>query len=205
MVMPDTASLSDLPAIKAAMRHEMTERRRDAAARAAPSAAEIAKNHFLASIPLHDGATVSAFWPLPDEFDTRPLMYALHERGHPIGLPVVEKRGLPLRFRVWAPDVPLVRGNFNVETPGKDAPECVPEILVVPLLAFDRKGYRLGYGGGFYDRTIAGLRAAGGANGPTLAVGYAYAGQEIDAVPHDDTDAQLDWIVTERDALRIAR
>lgn len=200
MVMPDTASLSDLPAIKAALRHEMAERRRDEAARAAPSAGEIAKNHFLASIPLHDGATVSAFWPLPDEFDTRPLMYALHERGHPIGLPVVEKRGLPLRFRVWEPGTPLVRGNFNVEIPAAHCPECVPEILVVPLLAFDREGYRLGYGGGFYDRTIAGLRAIG----PTIAVGYAYAGQEIDAVPHDETDAQLDWVVTERAAFRIA-
>jgi 5-formyltetrahydrofolate cyclo-ligase len=201
MTMTDTARLSDLSAIKAALRHDMTERRRDAAARAVPNAAEIARDNFLASIPLPSGATVSAFWPLPDEFDTRPIMFALHEAGHPIGLPVVEKRGLPLRFRVWEPGMPLVRGNFNVETPSKDQPECVPEILIVPLLAFDREGYRLGYGGGFYDRTIAGLRAMG----PTIAVGYAYAGQEIDAVPHDGTDAQLDWVVTERAAVRIAR
>jgi 5-formyltetrahydrofolate cyclo-ligase len=200
MAMTETARLSDLPAIKAALRHEMTERRRKAAARAAPSAAGMAKDHFLASVPLRDGATVSAFWPLPDEFDTRPLMNALHEAGHPIGLPVVEKRGLPLRFRIWAPGTKLVRGNFNVEIPGEDCRECVPEILIVPLLAFDRQGFRLGYGGGFYDRTIARLRSIG----PAIAVGYAYAGQEIDAVPHDATDAKLDWVVTEREAIRIA-
>lgn len=201
MAMTDTARLSDLPAVKAALRHDMTERRREAAARAAPSAPAIARDHFLASIPLRAGATVSAFWPLPDEFDTRPLMFALHEAGHPVGLPVVERRGLPLRFRVWEPGTKLVRGNFNVEIPAAHCPECVPEILVVPLLAFDRQGYRLGYGGGFYDRTIAGLRAMG----PTIAVGYAYAGQEIAAVPHDETDAPLDWVVTEREAVRIAR
>jgi 5-formyltetrahydrofolate cyclo-ligase len=143
---------------------------------------------------------VSAFWPLPDEFDTKPLMRALHEQGHPIGLPVVRKRGLPLMFRLWTPGTTLVRGNFNVEIPGEDCAECRPEILVVPLLAFDRRGYRLGYGGGFYDRTLATLRA----DGPTLAVGWAFAAQEIADVPHDATDARLDWIVTETEAYRIA-
>ncbi len=187
--------------MKAALRHDMAERRRRASAAAAPSAPSQARDRFLASIPLRAGAIVSAFWPLPDEFDTRPLMRALYDAGHPIGLPVVQRRGLPLKFRLWTPETKLVRGNFDVEIPGDECAECRPEILVVPLLAFDRRGYRLGYGGGFYDRTLATLRDTG----RTLAVGWAYAGQEIDAVPHDETDAQLDWIVTEREAIPIAR
>lgn len=199
--MASVSEIDNLTSTKAALRLEMAERRRRAADEAPPSAPLQARDHFLANIPRHAGAIVSAFWPLPDEFDTKPLMRALHEAGHPIGLPVVQKRGLPLKFRLWTPDTKLMRGNFNVEIPGDDCAECVPEILIVPLLAFDRRGYRLGYGGGFYDRTIAMLRAAG----TPVACGWAYGGQEIDAVPHDDTDARLDWVVTERGAIRIAR
>jgi len=199
--MAKVSEIDNLTAIKAELRHAMSERRRRAAAEAPPSAPMQARDRFLKSIPLHAGAIVSAFWPLPDEFDTKPLMRALHEAGHPIGLPVVQKRGLPLKFRLWTPDTKLTRGNFNVEIPGDECAECVPEVLIVPLLAFDRAGYRLGYGGGFYDRTIAMLRAAG----TPIACGWGYAGQEIDAVPHDDTDARLDWVVTETEAIRIAR
>lgn len=199
--MATVSEIDNLTSVKAALRHEMAERRRRAAADAPPSAPLQARDRFLAHIPLHPGTIVSAFWPLPDEFDTKPLMRALHDVGHPIGLPVVQKRGLPLKFRQWTPETKLARGNFNVEIPGDDCAECVPEVLIVPLLAFDRQGYRLGYGGGFYDRTIAMLRGAG----TPIACGWAYAGQEIDAVPHDDTDARLDWIVTETEAIRIAR
>lgn len=199
--MATVSEVDNLASTKAALRHEMAERRRRAAAEAPPSAPLQARDHFLATIPLHPGAIVSAFWPLPDEFDTKPLMRALHDAGHPIGLPVVQKRGLPLKFRLWTPETKLARGNFNVEIPGDDCAECVPEVLIVPLLAFDRQGYRLGYGGGFYDRTIALLRGVG----TPIACGWAYAGQEIDAVPHDATDARLDWVVTETEAIRIAR
>jgi 5-formyltetrahydrofolate cyclo-ligase len=179
--MTTLTDIDDLLAAKAKLRIEMAERRRRAAAAAPPGAPLQARDRFLAAVPLHPGAVVSAFWPLPDEFDTKPLMFALHAAGHPIGLPVVQKRGLPLRFRLWTPETRLTRGNFNVE--------------------IHRQGYRLGYGGGFYDRTLATLRAAGA----TTAVGWAYAGQEIDAVPHDATDQPLDWVVTEREAIRIAR
>lgn len=199
--MTTLTDIDDLQAAKAALRLVMGERRRRAAAEAMPDAPLRARDRFLAAVPRRVGVVISAFWPLPDEFDTRPLMHALHEAGHPIGLPVVQKRGLPLKFRCWTPGTVLVHGNFNVEIPGEDCAECRPEILLVPLLAFDRRGCRLGYGGGFYDRTLATLRATGA----TTAVGWAYAGQEIDAVPHDETDARLDWVVTEREAIRIAR
>ena len=122
----------------------------------------------------------------------------MHHRGHPIGLPVILSKGQPLLFRRWEPTTELVRGPFRVMTPPSTALEIVPELLLVPLLAFDRAGYRLGYGGGFYDRTIAKLRAAGDA----LAVGVAFAVLEVPAVPRDATDQPLDWIVTEREAIR---
>jgi 5-formyltetrahydrofolate cyclo-ligase len=93
----------------------------------------------------------------------------------------------------------LVQGNFRVLTPPPEAPEVTPAVILAPLLAFDRAGYRLGYGGGFYDRTIARLRAAG----KVLVIGVAYAAQEVPAVPRDATDQKLDWIVTEDGARRI--
>jgi len=119
--------------------------------------------------------------------------------GHPIALPVVVRRGLPLLFRAWRPGQTLVAGSFGVPRPDKDQPERTPRVLIVPLLAFDRAGYRLGYGGGFYDRTLAGLWAQGEA----LAIGVGFAVQEVPRVPRDGMDARLDWVVTEREALQI--
>jgi 5-formyltetrahydrofolate cyclo-ligase len=104
----------------------------------------------------------------------------------------------PLAFRHWQPGTTMVRGKFDVECPGEDAEEGVPQVLVVPLLAFDARGRRLGYGGGFYDRTLAALRAAG----PVTAIGFAFAAQEFDAVPADATDQPLDVVVTEREVHR---
>ncbi|HTO83568.1 MAG TPA: 5-formyltetrahydrofolate cyclo-ligase [Methylomirabilota bacterium] len=190
----------DIDAAKRALRSAAAGRRR-AAAPTLAHASEAVRDRFLAAVAVPAGKAVSGFWPLADEFDPRPLLQALRARGHRIGLPVVVGRGLPLLFRRWEPGMALVRGNFKVMTPPPDAPEVVPQILLVPLLAFDRAGYRLGYGGGFYDRTLAKLRAAGDA----LAVGVAFAMQEVPSVPRDDTDQPLDWIVTEREAIAITR
>jgi 5-formyltetrahydrofolate cyclo-ligase len=193
-------STDDIGSAKRAMRTAAAERRR-AAAPGLSHAGSAARDRFLAAIDMPAGVPVSGFWPLDDEFDPRPLFQTLHGRGHPIGLPVVVGRGLPLLFRRWEPGMALVRGNFKVMTPPPEAPEVVPRLLLVPLLAFDREGYRLGYGGGFYDRTLAKLRAAGDA----LAIGVAFAMQEAAQVPRDDTDQPLDWIVTEREAIKITR
>ena len=146
-----------------------------------------------------DGCPVSAFWPLGSEIDTRPLMEVLHAQGHGVGLPVMLARGRPLIFRAWEPGLSLIPGGFGTQIPGPGQPEMRPEVLFVPMLAFDRAGYRLGYGGGFYDRTLAALRAKGSA----LAVGLAYAGQEVPEVPHGAHDQRLDWIVTESEAIQI--
>ena len=142
-----------------------------------------------------------------EEIDVRPLLLHLHGAGHPICLPVTGPRGTMLRFRRWEPDMILASGVFGTREPPGDAPELVPDLLLVPLLAFDAAGWRLGYGGGYYDRTLAALRAEsraeGRPKGGAVAVGVAYAGQRVDAVPHGPHDERLDWIVTEEAALRV--
>jgi 5-formyltetrahydrofolate cyclo-ligase len=135
------------------------------------------------------GAVVSGFWPMGEEIDIRPLLHALHERSHPIVLPVTPKRGEALSFRVWRPGDVLVREKFGTMRPTGD--ERVPTFLLVPLLAFDRSGHRLGYGGGYYDRTLSALRDA-------FALGCAYAAQEVDELPVAPYDVRLDAVATER-------
>ena len=140
------------------------------------------------------GAAVSAFWPFRSEPDTRPVMHALHARGCTVLLPVVVGRRRPLEFRAWRPGDPLEPGGFGVPAPRADAPAGVPDWLLVPLLAWDADRYRLGYGGGFYDITLAGLRASR----RVCAIGVAYDGQQVERVPRGAGDERLDAIVTER-------
>lgn len=182
---------------KAQARKAALARRRAAFARAGARAGEAVAGRFLAAIEPPAGAPVSGYWPFGEELDPRPLMTALAGRSHAIGLPVISGRDRPLVFRRWRPGDPLEEGAYGILAPREDAPLLVPELLLVPLLAFDRRGYRLGYGGGYYDRTLAALRA----QGPVLAVGLAFAQQEVDAVPHGAQDQRLDWIVTEREAI----
>jgi 5-formyltetrahydrofolate cyclo-ligase len=191
----------DIAAAKRALRAEATARRRAAVAALPPAeAGRRALDALRAAIAIPPGAAVSAYWPLDDEFDPRPLIEHFAAAGHVIGLPVVVGSGQKLLFRRWQPGMTLVPGNFRVLTPPPDAPEVTPAVVLAPLLAFDAAGYRLGYGGGFYDRTLAGLRAAG----HVLAIGVAYAAQEVPAVPREATDQPLDWIVTEEGVRRIA-
>jgi 5-formyltetrahydrofolate cyclo-ligase len=189
----------DLLEAKRTLRRMAAERRRAILERTdRTAAAEAATRHLLAEIDPEPGIPISGYWPLEEEFDTRPLLERLHERGHPIGLPVVVARGEPLAFRRWVPGLELVQGAFDVMIPGPAAAPVEPELLIVPMLAFDRLGYRLGYGGGFYDRTLARRRRQSAA----LAVGIAFAGQEVAHVPHADYDQPLDWAVTEERARR---
>jgi 5-formyltetrahydrofolate cyclo-ligase len=146
----------------------------------------------LQKAPPPPGAIVSGFWPIADELDIRPLLHALHARGHPIVLPVTPKRGNPLTFRLWRPGDVLEAERFGTFRPiGK---EQAPDVLLVPLLAFDRRGHRLGYGAGFYDRTLAGLPGR-------FALGVAFAAQEVDEVPAGPTDMRLNAIATETELI----
>jgi len=115
-------------------------------------------------------------------------------------LPRVVGRGKPLEFHRYEAGAPLVPGEFGLLQPARDWPIVDPDILAVPLLAFDGEGYRVGYGAGFYDRTLAGLRAAR----DVVAVGFAFAAQEFPEVPHDENDQRLDWIVTENGARQLS-
>lgn len=138
------------------------------------------------------GVPVSGYLPIRTEIDPRPAMAEAAAHG-PVGVPVIDGAGLPLRFLRWEPGCALVEGPFGARVP-VDPVEMVPEIVIVPLVAFDRRGGRLGYGGGFYDRTLERLRAARA----TLAIGFAFGAQEADVLPLEPTDQPLDLIVTER-------
>jgi 5-formyltetrahydrofolate cyclo-ligase len=166
-------------------------RQRMLAAREAwdPACGEALAAHILRELPPPAGAVVSGFWPIGQEIDIRPLLVALHESGRRIVLPETPKRGNPLIFRYWRPGSAMVPERFGTSRP--DGPVLVPDFLLVPLLAFDRRGYRVGYGAGYYDRTLAALPGR-----PRL--GVAYAAQELDAVPAGDYDQRLDAVATER-------
>ena len=135
---------------------------------------------------------LSAYWPIRTELDPRSSLTELHDLGFEICLPVVIGAGVPLLFRRWTPDCEMEEGAFGAAIPKTDV-ETTPELVIAPLLAFDRQGFRLGYGGGFYDRTLAKLAAAG----PVKAIGLAYGAQEIDQVPVGPYDRRLDGFVTE--------
>ena len=135
------------------------------------------------------GRVLSGYMPMRTEIDPLPAMAA--HRGT-VGVPVIIGKGQALRFREWTPGARMVEGAFKALIPEEGA-WVEPQVLIVPLLAFDARGYRLGYGGGFYDRTLEGLRA----KGPVLAVGFAFAAQEVAEVPIDATDQRLDAVVTE--------
>lgn len=138
------------------------------------------------------GVPLSGYLPIRTEIDPRPAMAEASAHG-PVGVPVIIKAAHPLEFATWGPDIRLVAGPFGAEVPEAVVP-MVPQILIVPLVAFDRQGGRLGYGGGFYDRTLEKLRS----NGPVMAIGFAYAAQEAEGLPLEPTDQPLDMIVTDR-------
>ena len=146
--------------------------------------------------PIPTPSVVSGFWPIKDEIDIRPLMMVLFNEGCQLALPVVQGRGLPLLFRAWRPGDPLEKGVFGTLQPSVRREVLEPEGLLVPLLACDSDGWRLGYGGGFYDRTLIGLRS----RGKVTAVGVGFDAQLVPDVPHGPSDQRLDWMLTDRRA-----
>jgi len=145
------------------------------------------------AIAIAKGTVVGGFLAMAGEVDPAPLMARLAEKGAELAVPRVAAKAMPLVFHRWTPDTRLVVSNFGVREPDAATPIAVPDVLLVPLLAFDKQGYRLGYGGGFYDRTLAALRA----QKPIRAIGVAYAGQEVENLPRDQYDQRLDAILTE--------
>ena len=184
-----------LTADKAAARTAAFARRKPLAAGATGAQA----GHLAAVLAGYRGVPLAGYSPIRTEIDPTPAMAEAAAFG-PVGVPVITAEGAPLRFARWRPEMPMISGAFGAAVPAE--PEFfAPEIVIVPLLAFTRAGARLGYGGGFYDRTLEGLRA----RRATLAIGFAFAGQEVDALPLEPTDQPLDLIVTEAGVIEVAR
>jgi 5-formyltetrahydrofolate cyclo-ligase len=179
---------------KAALRAEQRRKRGTLASDVGAAAAEAVADRLVREFRLPPGI-VSGYWPLADEFDPRPAMARLARLGHALALPRVQGWGRPLSFHAWQPGEPLLAGPFQVMEPSSDAPLVDPRILLVPLLAFDRAGRRLGYGAGYYDMVLRDLRARGPA---PYAIGVAFAAQEVAEVPTGPRDQLLDAMVTEQ-------
>ncbi len=188
----------ELSRAKAELRRRMRREREVMAGEAADAANRLALT-LSAAIAPSAGTVVSGYWPMRDEIDPRPCLTALWTAGCRIALPTVPDDGQALIFREWEPDEELVPGPFGTSEPAAEAEVVYPSLLLVPLLAFDRRGRRLGYGGGYYDRTLAALREWQ----TVQAIGVAYAGQEIDAVPAGPHDALLNGVVTEAGFIEI--
>src|SRR5262249_53477022 len=171
--------------------------RRDALPPAERMAAALALAKRGLPVEVTPGTLISGFSPLKSEISPLPLLRGLAAAGAKLALPVVIGRGQPLVMRAWSFGAPLVSGVWGIREPPADAPELFPDILIVPLLAFDRHGHRVGYGAGYYDMTIARLRAMK----PVTAIGIAFAAQEIAAVAATPRDARLDLVLTEREAI----
>jgi 5-formyltetrahydrofolate cyclo-ligase len=140
---------------------------------------------------------ISVYWPIRSELNTRPLIEALAARGYRVTLPVMHKVRHPLVFRDFTPGDDLVKGPYGLSEPAEDRTARDPDILFSPLAAFDRRGFRLGYGGGIYDATLSQLRA----KKAVTAIGVAYSCQEVDRVPIEPHDQRLDFLMTERETI----
>ena len=191
---------SSAAAAKAELRRAALERRDGLpAAERAAAAVTLAERAF--PVAVAPGTIVAGFMPMKSEINPLPLMRKLADAGARLALPVVAGRGRPLIMREWAFGAPLAAGVWGIREPEPSAPALAPDLLIVPLLCFDRAGHRVGYGAGYYDMTIAALRA----QKSVLAVGIAFAAQEIAAVPATPHDAPLDLVLTECEVIDLRR
>ncbi|MBI3507141.1 MAG: 5-formyltetrahydrofolate cyclo-ligase [Proteobacteria bacterium] len=187
----------ELEEAKTELRAAARDRREHAHAIGGAAAARAVRDRFLAKVPLAHDATVAGYWPFGNELDPMPLLHALHARGYRLALPVVVRRRAPLVFRQWKPGDAMATHHFGMSEPLATSPQVDPDLLLVPLLAFDGEGNRIGYGGGFYDRTIVAQRQFKALR----AVGVAFSVQQVERIPTTANDQKLDWIVTEKEAL----
>ena len=177
--------------MKIALRQKQTN---DDARNAADSAAE----HALQLLGDVNGKTISLYMPIKGELDPLVLGEKLRATGATVALPRVHSDNVPMSFREWRKDDPLNKGFGGIREPDENAPEVTPDILIVPLAAFDRRGFRIGYGKGHFDRTLGPLERTL----RPLTVGYAFAFQEVEEVPRELHDVPLDAVVTETEIIR---
>ncbi|MCP1235605.1 5-formyltetrahydrofolate cyclo-ligase [Gluconobacter kondonii] len=180
--------ISEIDVLKKSLRRKMAEYRQGLSS----ENEEKLRGFLLKEILAQSAQKIAAVWPLAEEVDLRPLCHALSEAGRQVLLPETTPKGSPLIFRRWTPSSSMIAGRFGTSHPEGEIE--VPDLVLVPFLAFDRSGYRLGYGGGYYDRTLAALNVP--------AIGFGFAGQQIDAVPTGPYDIPLKTIVTEYGVLQ---
>jgi 5-formyltetrahydrofolate cyclo-ligase len=183
----------DIAEIKRKARSAASKRRAESHEKFKDVAAQALSDRGLPDHLASAAGIVSGFIPYKSEISTIPLMDRLQRAGWETCLPVVIAPARPLVFRAWRPGDPLVPGMWDIPMPPETAPEVLPDVLLVPMLAFDAQGHRLGYGGGFYDRTLEKLRALKS----VVAIGVAYQAQMADEVPRGEYDAPLDYVMTE--------
>lgn len=169
-------------------------RRRRRLFEATPGAGDIVARIVLGEGLVPPDAVASVYWPMGEELDARPLIQALLGAGRRVVLPTTPAERGPLVFRRYTPETALKPGPFGTSEPPPSAPALAPDVMFLPLLAFDAKGRRLGYGAGYYDRTLSALRNVSDA----AAFGLAFGGQEVERTPTDALDQPLDGVVTER-------
>jgi 5-formyltetrahydrofolate cyclo-ligase len=179
---------------KKILRIQVKEMRMKAARQGAAASCAM-RDHFLSNVTLPDQAIIAFYLPQTDEIDPLPLIKFIYEHGHVLCLPAVEEKGRPLVFRAYRFGDPFKIGSLGLAEPQSAAPIVKPDVLIVPVVAFDRQGNRLGQGGGYYDMTIAKLRASG----PVMAIGVGFAIQEVPSLPVEAHDMRLDAIVTDRE------
>ena len=183
---------------KKLLRDHVRDWRKSTHAEISDAAERVSKNFF----EFIDGdlsAVVAGYWAVGSEMSIEPILNRLCAEGVICALPVVVGRGVPLAFRRWYPGQELGYGPLGTRQPLADAAVVVPQLVLTPLLAFDTTGHRLGQGGGFYDRTLEKLHT----QADVMAIGIAYAAQQVDHVPHGPTDVKLDAVITEQEILRI--
>ena len=186
--------VADIAALKASLRAQARERRA-AAYRATGAQIAAQLSNYLPELYLPSRCVVAGYIQRGSELDPLPALKSLRNAGHHMALPVVTAKNAPLVFRTWAPDDPVAPDAQGLPAPLLSSPEIAPEVVFVPLVAFDGKGHRLGTGAGYYDRTLPGLRAQ---NENLLAVGLAFSVQQERELPHEATDVPLDAVITER-------
>ncbi|WP_135076213.1 5-formyltetrahydrofolate cyclo-ligase [Terasakiella sp. SH-1] len=171
---------------KAQLRKEMSRKRKTLGG---PDYAQQVEARFFSSPTLQAFTKIAGYWPIAGELDICPLLGSLCQKGHICALPVVKKKDHPLCFLRWQTGDQLEAGDHGTQQPQFGAEAIEPDLALIPLLAFDRQGGRLGFGGGYYDRTLAAFKGM-------KAVGIAYDEQEVEAIPMDRFDQRMDWIVT---------
>jgi len=187
-------STADIAALKATLRAQARERR-SVAYRAIGAQVATQLSNYLPELYLPSKCVVAGYIQRGSELDPLPALISLHNGGYRLAMPVVTAKNVPLVFRAWMPGDPVAPDAQGLPAPLPSAPEVVPEVVFVPLAAFDGKGHRLGTGAGYYDRTLPGLRAQ---NEKLLAIGLAFAVQQERELPHENTDVPLDAVITER-------